>query len=134
MISSGLNGPEEEDLESEMAGLGGVDGGTEEVGWVDGFEIAWMLLRPGMCCWMYLCLHGWHTAPPIGNTIPSLRRMSLDMAKETAASGLSVSSASLSSWLCSWWQQLFPGFHESSSSRWCSGQIIQSEKVARLER
>ena len=130
MISSGLNGPEEEDLESERAGLGGVDGGREEVGGVDGFEIAWMLLRPGMCCWMYLCLHGWHTAPPIGSTIPSLRRMSLDMAKETAASGFSVSSASL----CSWWQQLFPGFHESSKSRWCSGQIIQSEKVARLER
>ena len=58
MISSGLNGPEEEDLESERAGLGGVDGGREEVGGVDGFEIAWMLLRPGMCCWMYLCLHG----------------------------------------------------------------------------
>ena len=48
----------EEDLESEMAGLGGVDGGREEVGSVDGFEVAWMLLRPGMCCWMYLCLHG----------------------------------------------------------------------------
>lgn len=99
MISSGLKGPEaalEEEVESEMAGLGGVDGGTGvKEGCVDGFEIAWMLLRPGMCCWMYLCLHGWHTAPPIGRTIPSLRRMSLDIAKETVASGLSVSSASL---------------------------------------
>ena len=130
MISSGLNGPEEEDLEIEMAGLGGVEGGREGEGCV--FEIAWMLLRPGMCCWMYFCLHGWHTAPPIGSTIPSFRRMSLDMAKETAASGLSVFSSASS--LCSWWQQLSPGFHESSSSRWCSRQIIQSEKVARLER
>ena len=99
MISSGLKGPEaalEEEVESEMAGLGGVDGGRGvKEGCVDGFEIAWMLLRPGMCCWMYLCLHGWHTAPPIGSTIPSLRRMSLDIAKETVASGLSVSSASL---------------------------------------
>ena len=31
MISSGLNGPEAalEEVDSEMAGLGGVDGGTE---------------------------------------------------------------------------------------------------------
>ena len=92
MISSGLKGPEEvvlEEVDSEMAGLGGVDGGREE----DGFEIA---LRAGMCCWMYLCLQGWQTAPPIGRTIPSLRRMSLDMAKETEASGLFSSSSSSS--------------------------------------
>ena len=97
MISSGLKGPDdsEEEVESEMFVLGGVDGGAEEEGRVDGFEMAWMLFRPGMCCWIYLCLHDWHTAPPIGNTIPSLRRMSLDMAKETVASGCSVFSASL---------------------------------------
>ena len=126
MISSGLKGPEfgREEVGSETDGLGGVDGGREGV---DEFEIA---LRPGMCCSMYRCLHGWHTAPPMGSTIPSLRRMALDMAKETAASGWSVCTSSL----CSWWQQVVPGFHESSRRRWCSEQIIQSEKVARLER
>ena len=39
-----------------------------------------MLVRPGMYCWIYLSLHGLHTAPPMGRTIESLLRMVLDMA------------------------------------------------------
>ena len=58
-----------------------------------------------------------------------MRRMSLDMAKDTVASGVLPSTSA-----CWWWQQAVPGRQESRSSRLCSEHMDQSVKVLLLER
>ena len=67
--------------------------------------------------------------PPIGRTIPSLRRISRDMAKDTVVRVLLASPST-----CWWWQQAVPACQESRRSRLCSEHMDQSVKVVLLER